>query len=121
MISSSRIITLIVASIVVTVAGCVSLETALPPPGRWVTQVLPEVDPDLPALERGRSLVIQHCGRCHAVEPIARYSLQQWRKIVPDMAAESYLNAAQTQEVLAYILTTRDALDRGGKPQADTR
>ncbi len=86
--------------------GCVSLE-----------QIAPEVGPDMVALgathgaggtatlQRGRTVYVTRCIGCHSLEPVDRYSLEQWQIIVPEMAAEAKLTDGQTHDLTAYLLS----------------
>jgi mono/diheme cytochrome c family protein len=81
--------------------SCVSLEQAAPPPA-----ALPlSSGARLGQLDRGRELYVTKCARCHSVEPVTRYSAQEWREIVPDMAQKAKLNSADEAAVDAYVFT----------------
>ncbi len=54
-------------------------------------------------VEEGRRLYFGRCTACHSPEPVRDYSPSEWKTIVPDMAAESNLTAAQTDALWAYI------------------
>ena len=82
------------------VTSCVSLEQAAPSPNK-----LPlSSGARLGQLERGRELYVTKCARCHSAEPVTRYSAQEWREIVPDMAQKAKLNSADEAAVDAYVL-----------------
>jgi mono/diheme cytochrome c family protein len=79
--------------------SCVSLEQAAPRPA-----ALPfSGGARLGQLERGRELYVTKCARCHSVEPVTRYSAQEWREIVPDMARKAKLGPADEAAVEAYV------------------
>ena len=73
--------------------GCVSLDTAAPPPGPSATGPLTE----------GRAIYVGQCAKCHAVEPVLDYTRAQWATIMPDMAERTKLNAGETAAVTAYV------------------
>lgn len=52
----------------------------------------------------GRKLYFTKCADCHVAEPVRRYTREEWARIVPDMAEEAHLTAAETAAVRAYVL-----------------
>ena len=78
-------------------AACVSLEQSAPP-----VEMLAGGG-NHAALNTGRDIYITRCAKCHTVEPVTKYSLTEWNKILPDMAERSHLSAADTQSVTAYV------------------
>ncbi|MFT4549070.1 MAG: mono/diheme cytochrome c family protein [Verrucomicrobiales bacterium] len=56
-------------------------------------------------LAEGKRLYLTRCTSCHAPEPVADYSRSEWREIIPEMAIESKLSAAQERAVLQYVLS----------------
>ena len=67
------------------------------------------VDPQ--ALIRGREVYLNRCISCHNIEPVARYTQDEWKRIVPDMARESNLDDLQEKDLLSYILIARSYTD----------
>src|SRR4051812_39768727 len=56
-------------------------------------------------LSHGREIYVTKCAKCHKVEPVRNYSRAKWeQEILPDMADESKLSAAETAAVRAYVL-----------------
>ncbi len=88
-------------------ASCMSLEEMAPPVGPVLTKMAAYRGAERSVLEKGRELYLTDCARCHSVEPIARYTLEEWRKILPRMADESNLDALQGRAVEAYVLGAR--------------
>ena len=89
------------------VVGCVSTVEMAPPVGPQMLAAAPGTD--VAALQRGRGIYLTACARCHNIEPIGRYSQQQWRALLPEMIAESKLDAQQAADVEAYLLSARAA------------
>lgn len=56
-----------------------------------------------PTLQRGRELYVTKCTACHAPEPIRKYSAAKWEEIIPDMAEDTKLSAADTNAVAEYV------------------
>jgi mono/diheme cytochrome c family protein len=54
-------------------------------------------------LTEGRSIYLGQCVRCHAAEPIKKYSSAQWATILPEMMDESKLSPEQRAAVTAYV------------------
>jgi mono/diheme cytochrome c family protein len=60
-------------------------------------------DPD-----RGKTLYLSKCAKCHAFEKPADYEVTEWRdEIMPVMARKARLDPADSAAVLAYILAAR--------------
>jgi len=60
--------------------------------------------------EAGRDIYLRDCSSCHAIEPINRYSLREWSRIIPGMAEESNLTEEETRLLSDYIYTIRQAM-----------
>ena len=82
---------------VLVLAACVSLEQSAPP------VALLSGGADRSTLQAGRDIYITRCAKCHAVEPVSKYSLKEWGEILPEMAEKTHLSAADTQRVTAYV------------------
>jgi cytochrome c553 len=88
---------------VLAIAGCVSLEQAAPPVETFAG------GGNHSALQGGREIYITRCAKCHAVEPVTKYSAQEWQKIMPEMAEKAHLNLTDTQQVTAYVYKVLNA------------
>lgn len=80
-----------------------------PPVGPQLLAVAESRGHDGATLERGRRIYVTKCAACHSIEPIGRYSAEQWRALLPDMVAQTKLDAKETADVEAYLLTARAA------------
>ena len=56
-------------------------------------------------LERGRHLYLTDCARCHNIEPVDRYTLEQWEELMPRMAKLTRLSEADARAVRTYVRT----------------
>lgn len=63
----------------------------------------PSVPPEDAVLTRGRRLYLTTCARCHAPEPVTKYSASQWSRILPEMIKSSKLNTADAAAVTSYV------------------
>ncbi len=78
---------------------------------------VPPVSPQMAAvagksstlLEHGRQLYAGPCTACHSPEPIGKYSVNDWHKIMTDMGERAKLSAADEEAVLAYVLAVHAA------------
>ena len=100
------------------VAGCMTTRQ-LAPPVEDITTAGMEAEGvgahsfyETAALTRGRDIYLTQCISCHAPEPIDRYTLDQWREILPDMAHEARLNESQISDLSTYVITARKYFDR---------
>jgi len=51
----------------------------------------------------GNALYQAHCGKCHELPVVSRYSKEKWQKIVPSMCKEAHLDATQESKISAYV------------------
>jgi ferredoxin-NADP reductase len=92
------------------------------------SQMAPKGTPATAALQVGRALVDQRCGRCHGLDRVYKTlkTPEEWRTTVAEMSgfAEGSVNAFQPgedQQIVAYLSATRtpDAVNqRGGQETA---
>lgn len=68
-----------------------------------INVIAPPVAEASPQLARGRFIYVTKCTKCHSPEPVAKYSLTEWQKIMPEMVEETKLNAADAAAVTAYV------------------
>lgn len=73
---------------------------------------LADTSADMATLQQGRILYLTKCTACHRAEPIGKYSLADWREILPDMSEESKFNARDEKAVSLYVLSYRQMLSR---------
>ena len=72
-------------------SGCVSIDQ-IAPPVAGSTQ-----------LAEGRRIYTTQCTTCHVAEPVKKYTRSDWERILPEMIAETKLDAAQAAAVTAYL------------------
>lgn len=65
---------------------------------------------NLEKLNQGKKLYEDKCGNCHKLKKLSLLNEAGWRKIVPEMAKGAEMNAADTDLVLQYVLTMKDAV-----------
>lgn len=100
----------IVCSLVLT--ACMSLDQMAPPVGQIVTALNGDASDRVTFLDRGRRIYLTQCSTCHSIEPIDRYSVEQWEDILPDMALETNLSEQERSSLRNYILTAHDFIRR---------
>ena len=54
-------------------------------------------------IAEGSSLYNAHCGKCHELPVVSRYSKEKWQKIVPAMCKEAKLDATQESRIASYV------------------
>ena len=54
-------------------------------------------------LNEGRRIFTGPCAACHAPDPVASRSLDEWRIAVNEMAPRSKLDAGERAALLAYL------------------
>lgn len=81
-------------------ASCASTETAVPA----VTVVAPgSAGAQRAQLESGRTVYVTKCARCHAPEPVAKFSASRWAAIIPEMTEDAKLSPQETEALKAYV------------------
>ena len=93
------------AAVAFAMCGCVSLKTSAPP----VTPALVGAGRGSAAgtLAEGRRIFTGACTNCHTADPVEKYSPDQWRTIVADMAARTKLTPSREAAPLAYLTAAR--------------
>jgi mono/diheme cytochrome c family protein len=84
----------LLAAVPLFVASCDSLS---------ITHIAPQVSLSDAQLTRGRRLYLTTCVRCHAPEPVAKYTQAEWAGIMPEMIEDSKLSAADAAAVTRYV------------------
>ena len=65
---------------------------------------------DVETLARGRKVFATSCTECHVARPIAKYSIEQWRRNIAIMAPRARLKPAQRAALEAYLRAARESL-----------
>jgi mono/diheme cytochrome c family protein len=87
------------------IAGCATQGNVAPP----VTTAMlgSSRGGTLETLSEGRRIFVGPCARCHAPDPLSRYSLSEWQANVEDMAPRAKLDPARKAALLAYIAAAK--------------
>lgn len=89
---------------VVVLVGC-SMPSALPPvPDGAMAE---SSGTSLETLKRGRAVYLSDCARCHEAMMPSDISQEDWHVILPGMAWNSGISAADEEAVEAYILAVK--------------
>ena len=94
------------------IAGCAALSELAPPVGERALQEAAMLDISAGRLERGRAIYITTCTRCHSPEPVAGYSLAEWRRTLLRMSEKAKLTAEESADILDYVTITLRTLAR---------
>ncbi len=62
------------------------------------------------SLETGRRLLAVRCTGCHALEPIADYSVAEWQANVRRMTRRARLSGDEAREITGYLVAARESL-----------
>ncbi len=87
--------TLALGLLLLGLAGCASLNLEVVAPSPTAAASSP--------LTRGRQLYVTTCAKCHAPEPVTKYSAAEWHRIMPEMVEETKLSPADASAVTAYV------------------
>jgi cytochrome c len=55
-------------------------------------------------IAQGSALYQEHCGKCHKHKVVTDFNQEQWKKIIPPMAAKSKIDATQENKILQFVL-----------------
>jgi mono/diheme cytochrome c family protein len=88
------------------VIGCATIDELAPPVSALALREGEAMGVTAENLERGRTIYITNCARCHSPEPVAAYSEAQWRETLPRMSHESMLTAQEASDVRNYVMVT---------------
>ena len=82
------------AVIVMMLTGCATMD---------INVIAPPVADGTSQQARGRALYVGKCAKCHAPEPVQKYSVAHWDEIMPEMVGKTKLGAADAAAVMAYV------------------
>ena len=95
-------------------SSCLSTEQAVPSMDRIQAA---NRQADTNQLQRGRTLYLGACARCHAAEPVQRYASEEWQQeILPSMIPLARLAPVDDAALRAYI----QAAGALGRPSSST-
>jgi len=85
------------------VVGC-GVKSQIPIPNQAMAD---KSGQNLATLQRGHAVYMSHCSRCHEPMMPSKVSGEDWHTVVPGMAWNAGISAAQEDAVLKYILAAR--------------
>jgi hypothetical protein len=62
-------------------------------------------------LTRGREIFTMRCAECHVLQPISKYSVEQWQKIVGVMAPRANLRDSDRVALRDYLTAARESIE----------
>ena len=92
--------------------GCMSIEQMAPVVDKGMIEEGDQEGTLLSALQRGREVYLRRCSTCHVIEPIGRYTVLEWERILPPMNKDAKLDADEKADLCAYIFAAHRWLDR---------
>jgi len=87
------------------VAGCAGLAGRVPPVSDALTAAAAHDGIERETLERGRTVYLRDCGRCHTPVSVSTYDEPGWREILPKMNEKAYLSSQEASDLRGYLLT----------------
>ncbi len=101
-------------------SGCMTLEQMAPPVGADFLIVAAQRGMEQTTLELGREIYLSDCVKCHSVEPIGRYSADDWREILPRMSREAELADQRSAAVDAYVTLAHAFLEESARTEGES-
>ncbi len=68
----------------------------------------------LEKLNEGRKIFAGPCISCHQADPIQKYSVSEWEKVVAQMAGRAKLDESRRSALLAYLSAARQSVATRG-------
>lgn len=92
------------------VASIIALAACTPKTTEVIVKTENTENKDFPSGEiaEGSSLYADNCGKCHELKNVNDYTDAQWKKIVPNMAAQAKLDATQENKIMQFVLWKSD-------------
>lgn len=100
--------TLLFSAAALLLGGCASLEQTAPAVSPQILKASRSADAGV--LEHGRRILTTRCIKCHSLEPIGKYTPEEWVESLADMSKRSKLTPAEHQALERYVLAARAAL-----------
>lgn len=91
--------------------SCEALQTGAPPITPTMTRIAGANGGSAQTLAEGRRLLATRCTNCHALEPITKYSVAEWRNNVRRMSGRARLDETEIQEITTYLAAARQSLE----------
>jgi mono/diheme cytochrome c family protein len=107
----TRIRTCLFSSLLVAgLVGCEAMESGAPVINPQMTKAAAANGESIETIAAGRRLLATRCTNCHSLEPIAKYTSEQWKVNVLSMADRAGLREQETQRITAYLVAARESL-----------
>ena len=87
--------------------SCVSTTPSAPPITASLVRAGVAQKADAPTLAAGRSLFLNRCIQCHALQDVSRFTAPELTAIVATMSGRANMNPDQHDALLKYLLTIR--------------
>ena len=91
-------------------AGCEALTSGAPAPNPEMGRAAAANGDSMETLFSGRRLLALRCTNCHGLEPIAKYTAEEWQTKVHRMAGRAGLDEEEARQVAAYLVAARESL-----------
>lgn len=93
-----------------TLGGCATGPSTAFPTAQEAASAEASGGADVSTLALGRRIFTTSCTECHVARPVARFSVEQWRKIVGVMAPRARLSATDRSALEAYLIAARKSV-----------
>ncbi len=89
--------------------GCASQDEGIPGAARPTAALARQSGQPRAELEQGYAVYMLKCGECHERKLPSQVSDMRWHKVVPGMAWNAGLSAADEKALLSYLVAARAA------------
>lgn len=70
---------------------------------------------DMAQLMRGKTYYKANCGKCHGLKNPAKYTEEEWNRIMPKMKRKARIADSTSNIILTYVLTSAHGLKQENK------
>jgi len=91
----------------VALTACALVQNGVPPVTPAMIRTAVADNGSAGILLAGRELLARRCTGCHVLEPVVRYTAEEWPLRVKAMAARARLTSVQEQQIVSYLVAAR--------------
>ncbi len=100
-------------------SGCMTIEQMAPAVGPKFQTVAARHGVEVETLQLGREIYLSGCVKCHSVEPIGRYSVKEWRRMLPKMFDKTLLFGEDARALEAYVTLAHVLLAENSETESE--
>jgi hypothetical protein len=100
-----------ISLVALVLAGCAVMQSGAPEITPAMIRAAGERGQPPETLASGRRLLAMRCTSCHALEPVAKYSVSEWKMNVQKMSGRAGLDASEALQITSYLVAARESVE----------